>query len=481
MADNNGSDWAFTLPVNQPSPGEVQQQGIAMTARNGDRQAGLMQQIMEQQRMAERQHQQSRVKNLSQIDEDANPSQYVTGEQAFDNYSISELNKIKENAIANYVDLDPVEAKYRLMKDMDGFVKWHTSAKTAIKGLNAGLQDFNKTLPNANAIKAHGTAFDMLANDYMVNENGQWKRKPIELIQPKDYVSELYKPEVLGTLVDDTTPFDNKLHSLEKFNLSDSDFESNKGFSKKTKWSAVGTPYTDITPNKQGLPEIDVKHTTIEGVKDADGKPMKFVSDDIIKDLQGDPKAWAAVLGMWSKEKGNVEARLGRKIDKSEEDYRFKNYLYKQIKNKVPQGTKTEQATVIPKPRIVVNNYGATGKNALSRDAYSEVYDAVPEGKDIALGDMEIPMDVKNIIMGQVRKQDDLASPAEIHLTRAGDKLKVTQKLSDGRTVNLGTTDFLGVNLDANKPLGMGAKKDVLNKSQKTKKPSKKDDPLGIL
>lgn len=483
MSESGG--WGnVILPSNQPSLGEITQRGNEMDQRQFQQTASL---LMRENDKKEAEARKNQMYNLNRIGDLSDEKPYQTGAEAIDAYSHRKLQEIQDWAMQNAIDKDPAVAAQMIRQKLQPFLAWNNQIKSTVKEANAGLTEFNKTYPNANAVKAHKAVFDNVAKDYMQqDENGNWIPKPVEFIKPKDYVSELQDPSVLGTIIDDTSPFTKKLHSLEKFNVSDADVSNIKGFGKKTKWSATYTGYHDLKPDKDGMPNIDVKHQTLNGVKDENGQPMKFVDDSIVKDLQGDPQAWASALAMWNKEKPEIEAKLGRSIDPSEEDFRFKNMLYKKIDQFIPRGVKTEQQQIVPKPpRISVHvNTGGAGANVPVHDAYAEIVGKAGQKQHgIPLNELSPASEAS--VLDIARKLTGITGlgQKDIFVGKAHDgTLHIANAVTGKSIAPLNETD---INLSANKSLGVKTKQKIVsdgNKNKPAPAPAKKTktDRLGL-
>jgi hypothetical protein len=224
-----------------------------------------------------------------------------------------------------------------------------------------------------------------------------------------------------------------------------------------------------MQPGKDGLPLIDVKHQTLAGVKDENGQPMKFVDDSIVKDLQGDPKAWASALAMWNQEKPAIEAKLGRKIDDSESDFRFKNMLYNKLKQFSPRGFKTEQQQIVPKPPKITVNVGGAGANLPIHDAYGEIVEkAGTKEHGIPLNELS-PASQQAAIQIARNITGLPISNSDIFIGKGDDgKLHIADKLTGKSISSINQTD---INLAANKSLGVKTKQKIVSQGDTTPKP----------
>jgi nitric oxide reductase large subunit len=161
MAETGGFG-SVILPSTQPALGDVMMSGMDRQQRQFDRNANL---LIHQRETAQAQAHRNQLYNLNQIGDSANEKQYQTGEQAVDAYSHNELQKIQDWLMQNAIDKDPAVATQMTRQKMEPFLAWHGNIKNALKQANVGLQEFNKTYPNADAVKAHNMVMDNIANE----------------------------------------------------------------------------------------------------------------------------------------------------------------------------------------------------------------------------------------------------------------------------------------------------------------------------
>jgi hypothetical protein len=366
----------------------------------------------------EQQIQQNRMSNLRSIDDVFDFKQYQTGEQAFDNYTMKELQAVKQKALTEYVNMNPVEMQYRLQQDMKPLIEWHTAGRGALTNMKKGLQDFNKTYPNIDLPSAENRMTrEMFTDFFEVDDNGQPKRKPVEFIKQRDYTQSLQDPNVLGELVNDTSPFLKEIKSFPTSTIRDSDFVNNKGYKKGKKWSAVQVPgFNEIVLDKDGNPTQQV---VAEDFPLPQGKSMKVLPEQTLSLLS--PSASAALRGMYVAEK----KRKGIKTEGAEDEILFRNFAYRQMEDFLPKGISIEETKTTPAPKITVNVNGAKkteyATNIISgveaalaskdeaklKDALSELYGGNGAGiySDVSFtpeGDIKIDYKVKDkSVLGQ--------------------------------------------------------------------------------
>jgi hypothetical protein len=213
-----------------------------------------------------------------------------------------------------------------------------------------------------------------------------------------------------------------------------------------------------------------VKHQTLAGVKDENGQPMKFVDDSIVKDLQGDPKAWASALAMWNQEKPAIEAKLGRKIDDSESDFRFKNMLYNKLNQFLPRGVKREQDITVPKAPKVTVNIGGAGANVPIHDAYGEIVEkAGTKEHGIPLNELSPASQSSVLEMARKITGNTLLGNSNVFIGKGGDgKLHIADAETGKSIAPINQTD---INLTANKSLGVKTKQKIVSQGNTTPKP----------
>lgn len=302
--------------------------------------------------------QQNRLFNLREIDQDTDPTKFKTGEQRFDDYTQSELAKLKDKALSEYVNLDPVEAEYRLSKDMQGLIQWHGAAKANIEKVKTGLTDFNKTYPNINAQKAHERAFLELGNDFLEkDENGQIVRKDPSLVKPRDYVSELNTTDALSDMVEDVSPFADYIQSFKPQKIGAKDYVSKSGYSVKHAYTGELTPFSEVEFDEDGKP-VGVKLKS-EDFK-YNGGTLKMIPEAQFEEMMQVPKVRASIIGMWGKQKQKFEEETGQKITPANEDKMIRGFLYDEIKNRNldPHFFKTDESQVVPRISVNVSTSG---------------------------------------------------------------------------------------------------------------------------
>jgi len=406
MAETVSGGWqGVVLPSTMPTYGETLQQGIQNTARQGQEYLQLAQQ-------KQKDDEQRRMQNLRLIGQDTDFDQYKTGEQHIDDYAIGELKKISDKALTEYINLPPEELQYRLMNDLNPLFKWHTAAQGEYAKLNNTLTDLNKTYPNTDFGKARELGNQAFVNSLMQqDQNGSMMRKNPESIQSFDYNGLFQKPEVLGQIVNDTSPFQQAIFGIPKEAVGGKDYKDNKGNVISHKWSGL-KPTGDMgeyTYAPDGKPiGIKLAGTDIPAVKDANGNPMRILSDDMYKMLQSKPAVFASMEKMWQDQKPTVEANYmrstGQKIDPNTDNILKRAFLYQQANSLIGHDLKIEEEQKTPRPQIsIYNNVDASHIN----DVYKNIDDKVNENMGngyTATRVNALNTDAQNTIMDFVRK-----------------------------------------------------------------------------
>src|ERR1043166_5388238 len=133
-------------------------------------------------------------------------------------------------------------------------------------------------------------------------QDGGLQMKNPENIQPSDYSQYLQKPEVLGQVINDTSPFEKAIYGIPKEAVGGENYVNNKGNVIAHKWSGM-KPTGDMGEYvyaDDGKPiGIKLSGTDIPAVKDANGQPMRIMSDDMMKRLYQTPSVAGAMEKMW--------------------------------------------------------------------------------------------------------------------------------------------------------------------------------------
>ncbi len=209
MADGFGTS-PFILPNMFGSPGQAVENTLRRQERKEERDYDR------QLRERDKQNQ-YRLFNIREIDQDTDFSKFRTGEERFDTYTQKELQNIKNKALAEYVSLPPEEAKYKIGKDMQDLVQWHGAVTANIGDVKEGLKELNRKFPNIDPMQAHDLAYLNLGRDYLEKDAGGnlVRRKP-EIVNPKNYVAELFTPENFSQLNIYTSLFQKSIELIPK-------------------------------------------------------------------------------------------------------------------------------------------------------------------------------------------------------------------------------------------------------------------------
>lgn len=400
--------------------------------------------------------QQRRQENLRQLNQDTDFDQYKTGEQKIDDYSIGELNKVKNYALSNLMNLDPAEMEYRLQGMLNPIFKWHQQAKGAYTQGQQMLDDFNKTYPNADLGKARAVFENALTNDFL---NPDGTRKNPDQIKVSDYGSLLQHPDVLGAITNDTTPFTEFFQKMPKEEIARNNYTNNQGRVQDFKWSGF-MPLGDVgevrTDNEGKPTEIGLRGTTINSVADANGQPMKMVPEPLYQQMMADPKVRAASLGMWQPMKQKIEdnytQQTGQKITPDIENMLFKSFLYNEGDRLLKHPVKETEIQKTPKPPTVNISLG----NTQIHDVYKEVSDIAnrpdkPHGVPLN----ELSADTQKELIDYANK----LKPHDYGGTELGQKDIFIRKEPDGKIWLIGypnnekiaPLNYTDLNLPANK------------------------------
>lgn len=471
MADSGAlGSYAYVLPQSNVSLEEAMQSAI----NRKDEQARYSEQRdYQRQQQQSQQDKANRLYNLKEIDADTDPSKYLTGEQKFDAYTQSDLAKIRDNALQNYVKLDPAEMEYRLTKDMQDLIQWHTAGKNVIKSASESLKEFNKTYPNVNATKAHDYVYGNMLNDFLETDpTGQVKRKSTELIKPRDYVADLNKPEVLATMVDDVTPFEDYFSGQKTSNVGEKEYVNNKGKVVSYKWSGAETPYSErIT-----APDGKVTGYRMKG-QDSPIKDVRMFADEDYAGLQQNPKVWAAANALWQKEK----ERKGLNLKGTDEEIMKNVFLHQKASQFLRHGFKTEEIEKTPVTKITVNagggGRGGSGSGFELNDVYGEIVEK-SKSKTYHIPLKELTGTAQGIVLKYARDltgRDDLSQ--KNILIRKGDdeQLFIAKKNTDGSYTDLAPLDYKSINIKAQP--SVKEKRAVISNAPKTPTPKPTASP----
>lgn len=328
--------------------------------------------------------QQNKLYNLREIDQDTDPTKFKTGEQRFDDYTQKELSAIKNKALTEYINLDPVEAEYKLSKDMQGLIGWHNAVKSKIENTKTGLTDFNKTYPNINLQKAHDISFLEIGNDFLEKDkDGNIVRKEPSLVKERDYVSELNTPDRLSEIVEDVTPFAKYIQSFKPQKIGAKEYSSKRGYSVKHGYTGEITPFSEVETDEDGKP-IGVKLQS-EEFKFGDKGVLKMIPERQFEQMMEVPQVRASIIGMWGKHKAQFEKETGSKITPANEDKMLRGFLYDEIKNNNLDQHSFRPDDAVVTPRITINNGGRPTKAEIAASTPLNLSNYPQEGKEFVV------------------------------------------------------------------------------------------------
>lgn len=363
MAQDGFNTSPFVLPNMFQPPG----QALENTLRRQEREKEFE---YENQRREREKQNQYRLFNIREIDQDTEFSKFRTGKERFDTYTKKELENIKNKALVEYVSLPPEEAKYRLGKDMQDLVGWHNAVTANIEKVQEGLQALNKTMPNIDPQQAHELAYLNMANDYLEKDpSGRLVRKNPEIVQPKNYVQELFNPENLSQLKVDTSVFQKAIESIPKTSVGEKEYTSKRGYVHKFDWSGMKTDYSDIVEDERGRPKGFELRT------DRKIGGIKLIPNDLKEYLLSQPQVRVAADILWQQEKQRIEA-AGQKIDPRTESELYDAFLYKMANKHLPHDIKIATGEVTPRPSSnVFNFFGSdfTGKGETTGNEFDRI------------------------------------------------------------------------------------------------------------
>jgi len=341
--------------------------------------------------------QQNRLLNLREIDQDTDLAKFKTGEQRIDDYTQKELASIKNKALTEYVDLDPVEAEYKLSNDMQQLINWHGAVKSNIDKIKEGLSGFQKTYSNTNPQKAHELAYLELANDFLEKDaNGSVIRRDPSLVKSRDYISDLNTTEKLSQIVDDVTPFSKYIQSFKPQKSGAKEYTNKNGYAVKHGYTAEVTPFSEIEINEDGKP-IGVKLKS-EDFNYRDGETLKMLPESQFEQMMQVPEVRASIIGMWAKNKADFESQTGSKITPANEDKMLRGFLYDEIKNNNLDQHFFKPDDAVITPRITINN-NTGNRSQDSKIDLTEYPDAPSGGKDITA--LMQGVDVVSLVTGK--------------------------------------------------------------------------------
>lgn len=401
MAYNN-IDQAVTLPNQFGKPGDVWQDAMDRKERQQQRQDVMS----ERQRQYDLRKQEqdkddadrNRLYNLKQIQEATSPKTYDTPFTKVNKAIGGELGNIYNEAI-KYIGEKP-EFVSQLIRDKIGNVaKWSDLAMNDAKRIEKQQLEFNKTFGNTDLNQVNKIVTDEFENNlFDKDERGNLLGlKAPHLINPeKDYFEPLNRPDVLSSVVNNTEPFFKRLQGIPTQSVGDKQYVSKSGKVKSSSWSGLQTPFSQMEEDEQGNPIMTTKFEEFSAIKDANGKPMRLASDDLMEYVTSDPQSKAAALALFNKEKREKGLNIQ---DDNINDKLFRNFIYRNTDRFIPHGVKTAEMERTPVTNININS----PKDTQIKDVYAEVMQKIPEnGRALSLNKLS---DVaQSTILDYVRK-----------------------------------------------------------------------------
>lgn len=401
MAYNN-IDQAVTLPNQFDKPGDVWQSAIERRERQQQRQDVIgerqRQQELKLQQEAKDESDKNRLYNLKQIQEATNPKTYDTPFTKVNRAIGSELGNIYNEAI-KYIGEKPEFVSQLIREKMGNVAKWSDLAMNDAKRIEKQQLEFNKTFGNTDLNQVNKIVTDEFENNLFDKDakgNLAGLKAP-HLINPeKDYFEPLNRPDVLSSVVNNTEPFFKRLQGIPTQSVGDKQYVSKSGKVKSSAWSGLQTPFSQMEEDAQGNPVMTTKFEEFPAIKDANGKPMRLASDDLMEYVTSDPQSKAAALALFNKEKREKGLNIQ---DDNINDKLFRNFIYRNTDRFIPHGVKTAEMEKTPVTNININS----PKDTQIKDIYAEVTQKIPEnGKALSLNKLS---DVaQSTILDYVRK-----------------------------------------------------------------------------
>lgn len=364
MAYNN-IDQAVTLPNQFDKPGDVWQSAIERRERQQQRQDVIggrqRQQELRLQQEAKDESDKNRLYNLKQIQEATNPKPYDTPFTKVNRAIGSELGNIYNEAI-KYIGEKPEFVSQLIREKMGNVAKWSDLAMNDAKRIEKQQLEFNKTFGNTDLNQVNKIVTDEFENNLFDKDakGNLVGLKAPHLINPeKDYFEPLNRPDVLSSVVNNTEPFFKRLQGIPTQSVGDKQYVSKSGKVKSSAWSGLQTPFSQMEEDAQGNPVMTTKFEEFPAIKDANGKPMRLASDDLMEYVTSDPQSKAAALALFNKEKREKGLNIQ---DDNINDKLFRNFIYRNTDRFIPHGVKTAEIEKTPKITVNVGGDGS-GKN----------------------------------------------------------------------------------------------------------------------
>jgi len=445
MADSSAGGWgSVVLPSAFPQVGQIAEQGLANQRMRDDKVLALAER---EQLRKEEQNKQNQLYNLGQINKATDFDQFKTGDAAIDEVAYKKVNDLKNDLLTNHTHENPTVLAAMIPQRLNPIMQWHLAALNENKNAQNAISTLVKENP-IDPIATHNLVMSNLARNVMQPDpkTGAMDIKPAQFIAPMDYSGILNNPRVMAGLVNSTEHLNKFYSSVPKEPFHGSEFQSDKGFKSRDKFSGAIVPgITDVLPDENGNPILDVKHTIVPGVKDKNNQPMKIVDNNLYTKLMGTEQpvianngtktnispAGLSALKLWynSDDRAKAEADYqknnnGKPLDPHTEDYLFRHFLYNNISANVPHFISKDEAQVVPKAPIVNVN---TGKEVPTQDVYTPLSKAMnehPAGATLNI----LPPAVRDFFMNELSKSN---------------QTKIVKNI-DGqdRTIELGSDNF---------------------------------------
>lgn len=440
------ASWAFSLPNTNVPVGQALQ-GLVEDKKQQDK-INYQNQV-EAQRLQQKQLQENRQVNLNTIDKSTALDKLMLGEQKVDDYVLQSVNSVKQNALQNYVDLPTNIAMQYIQRDLEPIIRWQTAAKNQYGALKESVGNIIKTYPNINpdiASKLALKTFD--DNFFQLDEQGN--ANPVIPQKPIDYNSLFSDPKVMaGITTNDITPVDKFFHGLDKQGVSGSDYVDRKGNKKSYSWAGVQTRFSQPVTDSDGkVIGFEAKYDTIDGVTDSKGKVLKLATPEMMTQVINTPGLNNSMYKLWEDYK---DAHQIGNLDESTEKALFRNFVWKEFNNRLPQGVTIKETEATPKDRVS-NNFFIGGQQPIV-DVYKEVddlatsNDKVSKGQGAPLNELSIPS--QNIILNIANKATGLdLTQADIYIKKYKDGTIHIINAEDNS--DIGKVDYTDLNTAAN-------------------------------
>lgn len=479
MPDNTAGGWGSVVGPNFfPQIGQVVESGIANQQQQTDKLLSLQerQQQLQYQRQKEEQNKQreNEIYNLGQIKSSTDFDKYKTGEDAIDGVAFKQLDNLQNDLLTNHVHDDPAVLQSYIKQRINPILSWHNVAQNENKQAQSTLANVIKENPNISPDAAHNLLMTQLANNVLDKDpqTGITSMRPAQLIRPSNYADIFKNPQTIASVVNSTEPLNKFYSSVPKEPFHSSEFSSDKGFKTREKYSGVIIPgVTQVVPDANGIPTMDVSSQTVPGVKDSQGNPMKIVDNNLYTKIMGtsDPvigtgrtqipisPIGSSALKQWynSPERAKADAAYqqanGKPLDPHTEDMLFRNYLYNDVKANVPHYISQDQAQVVPKPPNIHINIG---QPAAVQPVYQEINAAVPNDSTTGASMNKLSVSAQNSIMQNLRTatgEKDL-SPNSVGLFRENDGSVAAYRVASGGKVGnkIGVIDPYAIDAKVN-------------------------------